>query len=306
MPFNNGKYGLASRENTDPFTGTQQYSWSEVISNVPFIADLKSLFKYKPMTAEEKRVYELVKNELNIDDLLEHFGSLYLVEAYISFGHELRDRQFINLENSQLRMKYINLGHNLSNDSFNSLSESEMKRYFVVNMERNMERNEGSLNLTGLTSLPNNVKFPDEIKGDLNLTGLTSLPDNFKFPDEIGRDLNLFSLTSLPENFKFPDEIGRDLNLFSLKLLPDNVKFPDKIRFLSLRSLTSLPNNFKFPETRDGLSLFSLTSLPDDIKFPDNIGRTLSLNGLTSLPDNIKEQLPKGLKVYLKYKTITI
>ena len=42
-----------------------------------------------------------------------------------------------------------------------------------------------------LTSLPDNVKFPETINGSLYLRGLTSLPDNVKFPKTINDSLYL-------------------------------------------------------------------------------------------------------------------
>jgi hypothetical protein len=42
-----------------------------------------------------------------------------------------------------------------------------------------------------ITSLPDNVKFPETINGYLDLRGLTSLPDNVKFPETIHGSLDL-------------------------------------------------------------------------------------------------------------------
>ena len=61
--------------------------------------------------------------------------------------------------------------------------------------------------LSGLTSLPDGVKFPQEC-GSLDLRGLTSLPDGVKFPEKIGGSLYLSGLTSLPDGVKFPQECG--------------------------------------------------------------------------------------------------
>jgi hypothetical protein len=157
MPFNTGKYGLASRENTSPFTGSEFYTWEQVVSSVPFLKDLKYLFKSKPLTDEERRVFQIVNREVGDSNLLTRFESLYLVEMYISMGHELSIDQFENLNNPELRMKYINLGHEIDDIIFQQLTEPEMKRYLITNVERN----NGILNLYHITDIPNSFKLPE-------------------------------------------------------------------------------------------------------------------------------------------------
>ena len=317
MVLNNGYYSLASRDNSGEFTGSKQISWEEVLKNVPFLKDVKDLFKSKPLTEFEKEVYQKVKPKVSNSDLLEHFGSLYLVGEYIGIGHSLSSNQFLNLNNPELRMKYINLGHDLlENEVLQSLTSSEMNRYISVKVQV-----DGHLNLKSLTSLPNNITFPEKIEGDVDLSrlelfpdnvmlpkiiggslildGLKSLPDNFKFPETIDRSLILDSLTSLPNNIIFPSKIG-GLYSHRLKSLPDNFKFPEKIGNIFMYGLKSLPDNFKFPEKIDmSLDLRSLKSLPNNVILPKNIGLDLNFNGLTSLPDNFKFPETIGRNLHL-------
>ena len=60
------------------------------------------------------------------------------------------------------------------------------------------EKYEGSLDLSSLTSLPEN--FNVTVGGSLWLDSLTSIPENFNVT--VGGNLWLHSLTSLPENYK--------------------------------------------------------------------------------------------------------
>jgi len=157
----------------------------------------------------------------------------------------------------------------------NEIDDNNKIRKFCkeYNFDKIIESGLYDLNLYNLTSLPENIKFPDTIKGSLFLNSLTSLPENIKFPDTIKGSLNLNSLTSLPENIKFPDTIEGFLNLYNLTSLPENIKFPKKLKgSLNLNSLTSLPENIKFPETiKKVLYLSNLTSLPENIKLNKNI-----------------------------------
>ena len=282
MALNNGYYSLASRDNSGDFTGSKQISWEDVLKNVPFLKDVKDLFKSRPLTEFEKEVYKKVKPKVSNNDLLEHFGSLYLVGEYIGIGHSLSSNQFLNLNNPELRMKYINQGHDLlENEVIQSLTSSEMNRYISVMVQVGRY-----LNLRSLTSLPNNIKFPETIEGELDLINIKLLPNNITFPKSVGGYLNLYELTSLPNNITFPETIGGYLSLNSLTSLPDNFKFPKTIgRYLDLDDLTSLPDNITFPEMIGGDLYFKkLKEIPQEVwgnmtqqvksKVPDDLKRS--------------------------------
>ena len=72
-----------------------------------------------------------------------------------------------------------------------------------------IERSKGSLDLSSLKSLPENMTWPQTISGYLDLSGLTSLPENMTWPQTISGSLDLRSLKSLPENMTWPQTIKR-------------------------------------------------------------------------------------------------
>src|SRR6185436_15554809 len=143
---------------------------------------------------------------------------------------------------------------------------------FIVKDECVTVTHQGTVDLSSLTTLPDNVKF--ENQGTVDLSSLTTLPDNVKFENQ--GDVYLRSLTTLPDNVKFENQ--GSVYLRSLTTLPDNVKFENQ-GSVYLSSLTTLPDNVKF-ENQGSVYLSSLTTLPDNVKF-ENQGSVYlsSLNG---------------------------
>jgi hypothetical protein len=258
MPFKNGKFGLASRENRSPFTGSEQYSWNEVIDYAPVLIKLEKIFKMKPLTDEEKRIANLVKNRLSVPDLIQYFKKLSLVDHYIGWGHKLSDEQFSNLNNKELRMKYINMGHDI--DDHWSLSNPEWRRYLEINRLKNNGKLTNLLSFERLTT--------SEIK-------------EFLTPDRYGYDLDLSHLKSLPPGVVFPTTFINRLDLNGLISLPPGVVFPKTINFLFLERLTSLPPDIVFPETIMNLYLRSIESFPKKL--------------YDTLTNQVKDKIPKGV-----------
>ena len=64
----------------------------------------------------------------------------------------------------------------------------------------------GSVDLSSLTSMPDNVEFNNG--GDVDLSSLTSMPDNVEFNN--GGNVDLSSLTSMPDNVQFNNGGGLD------------------------------------------------------------------------------------------------
>src|SRR3990167_11444335 len=79
--------------------------------------------------------------------------------------------------------------------------------------------NGGDVDLSSLTSMPDNVEFNNG--GNVYLNSLTSMPDNVEFNN--GGNVYLSSLTSMPDNVEFNN--GGDVYLRSLTSMPDNVEF---------------------------------------------------------------------------------
>ena len=80
------------------------------------------------------------------------------------------------------------------------------------------EKYEGNLDLSSLTSLPEN--FNVTVGGYLDLGSVTSIPENFNVT--VGGSLYLNSLKTIQENFNVT--VGGYLDLGSLKSLPENYK----------------------------------------------------------------------------------
>ena len=154
-------------------------------------------------------------------------------------------------------LKELAKNNSLDDNLAQQLSLDELNFY----IKKNMENNNGALDLRDLTSLPNNFKFPESIGGFLSLKGLTSLPDGIRFPEKIGA-LDLNSLTYLPNNITFPETINKSLYLSNLTSLPDNFKFPKNIGgSLNLDSLKEIPQ-----EVWDNMSEQVKSKVPDNLK----------------------------------------
>ena len=98
---------------------------------------------------------------------------------------------------------------------------------------------QGGVDLGGLTTLPEGVKF--ENQGSVYLGSLTTLPEGVKF--ENPGYVYLRSLTTLPEGVKF--ENPGDVDLGSLTTLPEGVKFENQ-GYVYLLNLTSIPDSVSF------------------------------------------------------------
>ena len=89
----------------------------------------------------------------------------------------------------------------------------------------------GYVNLSGLTTLPEGIKF--ENRGSVYLDGLTTLPEGIKFENH--GSVNLSGLTTLPEGIKFENHGSVDLD--GLTTLPEGIKFENH-GYVYLRGLT--------------------------------------------------------------------
>jgi Leucine-rich repeat (LRR) protein len=140
-----------------------------------------------------------------------------------------------------------------------------------------------------LTSLPDNMNFPNLQHLYCHNNQLTSLPDNMNFPNLQFLYCYYNQLTSLPDNMNFPNLQELNCGANQLTSLPDNMNFPNLRSFpCSHNHLTSLPDNMNFPNLQD-FDCYNnhLTSLPDNMNFPNLRGFDCNHNKLTSLSDNM-------------------
>ena len=167
---------------------------------------------------------------------------------------------------------------------YNSL-ETIKKYKFVIHIICSSYRGE-----THLTSLPNNMNFPNLEHFDCSSNNLTSFPNNMHFPNLEHFDCAMnFLLKTLPNNMNFPNLKYFDCSDSKIISLPDNMNFPNLEHFDSSRTeLISLPNNMNFPNlTYFNCSFTKLRSLPDNMNLPNLQYFHCSNTELISLPDNM-------------------
>jgi Leucine-rich repeat (LRR) protein len=180
-----GTYYLANASNSGDFTGSKKFSFEQICNYQPKIKDLKSLFKPLPLTPKEKEIYNKIKEELEVDNLLEFFGSYDMVEAYISYGHILTDNQYSNLTDD-LKSKYVNLSQGLTDYQLGVTPNKLKERYDDLHslgkwLDNKYSKEEQTkfkhLNCTGchITSLKGIEKLTNLIELDCSENNLTSL-----------------------------------------------------------------------------------------------------------------------------------
>ena len=140
-----------------------------------------------------------------------------------------------------------------------------------------------------LTSLPDNMNFPNLQTFECNYNQLTSLADNMNFPNLQELFCSNNKLTSLPDNMNFPNLQLLFCSNNELTSLPNNMNFPNLPQlWCDNNKLTSLPDNMNFPNLQLlGCYNNQLTSLPDNMNFPNLKKLICTNNQLTSLPDNM-------------------
>ena len=121
-----------------------------------------------------------------------------------------------------------------------------------------------------------------------NYNKLTSLPENMNFPNLQAFYCDNNQLTSLPDNLSMIFPNLQEFYCYGNRLtsLPDNMNFPNLQQFYcSSNNLTSLPDNMNFPNLQEfSCGGNQLTSLPDNMYFPNLKKIYCNSNKLTSLP----------------------
>jgi Leucine-rich repeat (LRR) protein len=137
-----------------------------------------------------------------------------------------------------------------------------------------------------ITSLPDNMNFPNLQNFDCSNNNITLLPENMNFPNLKKFICSNNKLISLPDNMNFPN-----LKCFyccnnNITLLPDNMNFPNlQTLYCSRNILDSLPNNMNFPNLQKMYcSNNRLRFLPNNMNFPNLQEFYCSNNLLTSFP----------------------
>jgi Leucine-rich repeat (LRR) protein len=142
-----------------------------------------------------------------------------------------------------------------------------------------------------LTSLPDNMNFPNLHTFICSNNQLSSLPNNMNLPN-----LEWFScannrLTILPDNMNFPNLDNFDFSNNMITIIPDNMNCPN-LRYLFCYSnmLKSLPENINFHNLRElHCNNNMIQSFPSNIYMnaPNLNQLWIYNNRFTSLPDNM-------------------
>ena len=297
-----GEYYVATSDNP----GDKKMTWSEIESNQPKLKGLKSIFKHIPLSSEERSYYQRFKDSIN-DSEYEDL-SFDEKEKYISFGHDLTEKQ-IRITPKALISKYATTtaGKNLPKDIEKSLSPSDQKvlKKNRIDYYKDFLENGNEELTVKLIYYQDELTEDDLISTDdlyLNNTPIQSLPDNLKVYGDLY--LNNTPIKSLPDNLK----VGGSLFLndtLGIKSLPDNLKVGRGL-YLHNSDIQSLPDNLEVVKSLN-LSYTPIQSLPDNLK----VGGNLYLNSseIQSLPENLKvggdldlqgtkiKSLPENLKV---------
>jgi hypothetical protein len=138
--FDDGQYGYTSAFNDGDRT---ELSWDELTKlGTPLFEKSvpRELFKPKPLSDEEVKLYELTKDKVTTPDLDKHFNSNYrLVRAYIEIHeHELSDAQVKSLvqgRKTELVNLYIVKGGTLEISTLSWLPEKFRKLYAKTSLE---------------------------------------------------------------------------------------------------------------------------------------------------------------------------
>ena len=184
-------------------------------------------------------------------------------------------------------------------------------------------------NLSGLTTLPENIKFPVEVYTMDYIfynSGIEKMPKVELPPYCLSMNGFFYDCTNLKEldsSFQIPDSCKYVLAFFrnceSLEALPDNLKLPSSVTdslnglFYNCQSLKEIPEGFRIPENNnitDLASMFdlciSLEKLPDNYIIPESVtnicyllSRTASLKGNIYIEGN--PTIYEGALAYTSY-----
>ena len=215
----NHKFYLANASNSGDFAGTKEFTFKQITEFQPKLNGLQDLFKPLPLTSKEKDTHNKIKNEISNDNLMDYFNSYDMIEAYISFGHELTDIQYVNISDD-LKSKYINLGNILTDNQLSNTNIKLIERYDNLHSLQtwldNKYSKEEQRNLTILYCSYNNLT---SLKGIENLTNLTILNCYNNNLTSLNGIENLTNLTELNCTYNKLTSLKGIENLTNLKEL---------------------------------------------------------------------------------------
>lgn len=299
-----GDMRLADRTNSGRYSGHSVIPWSEIISKQPKLEPLKSLFKPKPLTPEERAEYSRIKGARVGNNPYESLGRNWNdVEKWLEFNSPtLNDEQYRNLI-SPLQKKYIALGFDLTPGMITSSDDDVIKYYKKKKIEKIKKSNLSNLTKEDVALLnhPTMAQVKEELQpkflADLGKSNKNEIEINYPDADS-GKYVALYGFDDvfehLPDNLEkisisnksdqklsldIPPIIGRYTDLISLQFSNCLRSLPNEIGNLSKLNFLVIPNN---PE---------LTELPASLSQLENI-HFINLTGTPAeLPPGLRERM---------------
>lgn len=275
----NGGVRLSDGTNSGRYSGHQTISWDEILKKIPKLQGLEKLFVPKPLTEEEKRTINVVKNTIVGNDPMESFeGNQQMVELWLEIlSPTLTDEQYENIPDD-LQKKYISLGFGLTPRMIKSSSPKVMDYYIAKKIEGIKSKSLDQLTDSDIALLktPGLAKLKDSMR--VKLVGKMlqdqgqgqSLNISNLLRGAMGKFIALYGLNELfsslpktiteikiinPDNNGFiidiPDSISEFQDLWQLQFdncvnnIPESICKLKKLNFLTLRNnqeLTSIPD----------------------------------------------------------------
>lgn len=263
-----GDMRLADGTNSGRYSGHDTLPWDEIVSKLPWVENIKSLFVAKPLSKEEKDRYNQIKNVNVGSDLLISFNNnLDDVEFWMEItSNKLSDEQYASIP-AELQKKYISLGFDLSANQIKSSSKPVADYYTAKKIESVASKSLSQLTDAdiALINLPAFKNIKEKLKSSfggkipvtnnsLNIENLTS-SDAGKFVALYGFDdmfeylpatLKQLSIKNKGNNgliFDIPQTITKFKNLEMLQFENCISDLPDYVCQLSELRILAIPNN---------------------------------------------------------------
>lgn len=141
MVDESNKYYLADESNSGDFTGSESFTFQQILKFIPELEGCKRYFKH----TEGDKTLSKKMNNIDFENLIYDDK-----DKYISYGHELTDAQYYILDND-LKSKYINLGHKLTDPSYIETIPRLQKRYFDIQISSDLAVRLSEIQLSDIT-----------------------------------------------------------------------------------------------------------------------------------------------------------
>ena len=305
-----GDYRLADKTNSGRYSGHQEVPWSEILKKQPKLEGLEDFFKPNPLTDEEKKEYNRIRNVRVGSNPYDTFKSWNDVEKWMEFtSPNLSDEQYSNLL-PELQKKYIALGFDLSPKMI-KVSDSDVIKYYKKKKVEKIERS-GLNNLTkediALLNHPSMIEYKEKLQPKLaqdlaKSSGKQSSEVEINYPDgDSGKYIALYGFGDLfdflPKNLTklaidnrsdqdinlvVPDKLGEFKDLQTLVFKKCLSKLPDSVgqlKDLNFIILSDNPNLKELPQTMDQLEnihFINLTGTP--AKLPPRLSQIMTDEG---------------------------